>query len=123
MRSKRKYGEYDGQRKRTKKDELQDLCEEIRLENEKKWRKRKIEETEKREKLLKEETESYERGQRLKKAAEKKKELLRKLEKQSKVPPKKSGDWIRSRQNIWRKYGLGREKTVKSTIFNGLSEK
>ena len=39
------------------------------------------------------------------------------------VPPKKDAVWIKSRQNIWRKYGLGREKLVKSTFLNVLSEK
>ena len=38
------------------------------------------------------------------------------------VPPKKDAVWIKSRQNIWRKYGLGREKLVKSTFLNVLSE-
>ena len=75
-------------------------------------KKRKEEEVRKKKVLEEEETESNDRWNRLKKAASKRKILLEKLEKEkkSKIIEKKDKIWIKKKQDIWRKYGLGRKK-------------
>ena len=95
--------------KKRKKDPLSTICEEIIVENSKKWKKRKLENIvyirnkEREEKEL--EDKENERRKRIELAEKKKAELLSKLKKKGELRVfGKSVGWIKKKQQLWRKY-------------------
>ena len=90
--------------KKRKKDPMILICEEIEAQNGVKWKKRKLDEEVIRRNRELEEKREAEKQKRLEKAKRKKEELLERIRRKNNIKIEKNIEWIRKKQNMWRKY-------------------